>query len=92
MRKETLATSGVLGLSVLIASCCIGSTLFLLFGVSVGASADFEAANCESCAQAGAVPSDEVSNAVAAKINAHAKYARGRSIILFISLTALKSL
>ena len=37
MKKETLATSGVLGLSVLIASCCIGPTLFLLFGVSVGA-------------------------------------------------------
>ncbi len=37
MKKETLATSGALGLSVLIASCCIGPTLFLLFGVSVGA-------------------------------------------------------
>ncbi len=37
MNKETLATSGALGLSVLIASCCIGPTLFLLFGVSVGA-------------------------------------------------------
>ena len=37
MRKEDLATGGVLGLSVLIASCCIGPTLFLLFGVSVGA-------------------------------------------------------
>ncbi len=36
MNKETLATSGALGLSVLIASCCIGPTLFLLFGVSVG--------------------------------------------------------
>ncbi len=37
MNKETLATSGALGLAVLIASCCIGPTLFLLFGVSVGA-------------------------------------------------------
>ncbi len=37
MKKETLATSGALGLSVLIASCCIGPALFLLFGVSVGA-------------------------------------------------------
>ncbi len=37
MKKEDLATGGVLGLSVLIASCCIGPTLFLLFGVSVGA-------------------------------------------------------
>ncbi len=36
MKKETLATSGALGLSVLIASCCIGPTRFLLFGVSVG--------------------------------------------------------
>ncbi len=36
MKKETLATSGALGLSVLVASCCIGPTLFLLFGVSVG--------------------------------------------------------
>ena len=37
MRRETLATGGVLGLSVLIASCCLGPALFLLFGVSVGA-------------------------------------------------------
>ncbi len=37
MKKETLATGGVLGLSFLIASCCIGPTLFLLLGVSVGA-------------------------------------------------------
>lgn len=37
MKNETLATSGALGLSVLIASCCIGPALFLLFGVSVGA-------------------------------------------------------
>lgn len=36
MKKETLATGGALGLSILIASCCIGPTLFLLFGVSVG--------------------------------------------------------
>ncbi len=37
MKKETLATGGAIGLSVLIASCCIAPTLFLLFGVSVGA-------------------------------------------------------
>ncbi len=37
MKKETLATGGALGLSLLIASCCIGPTLFLLFGVSVSA-------------------------------------------------------
>lgn len=37
MKRESLATGGVLGLSVLIASCCLGPALFLLFGVSVGA-------------------------------------------------------
>ena len=37
MKKETLATSGALGLSFLIASCCLGPALFLLFGVSVAA-------------------------------------------------------
>lgn len=37
MKRETLATSGVLGLSVLIASCCLAPALFLLFGVSVSA-------------------------------------------------------
>lgn len=37
MKRETLATGGVLGLSVLIASCCLGPALFLLFGVSAGA-------------------------------------------------------
>ena len=37
MKRETFATGGALGLSVLIASCCVGPTLFLLFGVSVGA-------------------------------------------------------
>jgi len=37
MKRETLATGRVLGLSVLIASCCLGPALFLLFGVSVGA-------------------------------------------------------
>jgi mercuric ion transport protein len=37
MKRETLATGGVLGLSVLIASCCLGPALFLLFGVSVSA-------------------------------------------------------
>lgn len=37
MKRETLATGGVLGLSVLIASCCLGPALFLLFGVSATA-------------------------------------------------------
>jgi len=37
MKRETIATGGVLGISVLIASCCLGPALFLLFGVSVGA-------------------------------------------------------
>ncbi len=37
MKKETLATGGAIGLSVLIASCCIAPTIFLVFGVSVGA-------------------------------------------------------
>lgn len=37
MKRETLAAGGVVGLSVLIASCCLGPALFLLFGVSVGA-------------------------------------------------------
>ena len=37
MRRETLATGGAIGLSLLIASCCVGPTLFLLFGVSIGA-------------------------------------------------------
>lgn len=37
MKRETLATGGVLGLSVLIASCCLAPALFLLFGVSVSA-------------------------------------------------------
>jgi len=37
MKREALATGGALGLSVLIASCCLGPALFLLFGVSVGA-------------------------------------------------------
>ena len=37
MKRETLATGGVLGLSVLIGSCCLGPALFLLFGVSAGA-------------------------------------------------------
>ena len=36
-RREKLALGGVLGLSALIASCCLGPALFLLFGVSVGA-------------------------------------------------------
>jgi mercuric ion transport protein len=37
MKRETLATGGVLGLFVLIASCCLAPALFLLFGVSVSA-------------------------------------------------------
>ena len=37
MKRETLATGGLLGVSVLIASCCIGPTLVLLFGVSISA-------------------------------------------------------
>ncbi len=37
MTKETLATGGAIGLSVLIASCCIAPTLFLVLGVSIGA-------------------------------------------------------
>ena len=37
MNKETLATGGAIGLSVLIASCCIAPALFLAFGVSIGA-------------------------------------------------------
>lgn len=36
-RGEKLALGGALGLSALIASCCLGPALFLLFGVSVGA-------------------------------------------------------
>ena len=37
MKKETLATGSVLGLSFLIASCCLAPGLFLLFGISVSA-------------------------------------------------------
>ena len=37
MKRETAAASGVLGLSVLIAGCCLGPALFLLSGVSVAA-------------------------------------------------------
>ena len=37
MKRETLATGSVLGVSFLIASCCLGPALFLLFGVSIGA-------------------------------------------------------
>ena len=37
MKKEPIATGGALGLSFLIASCCLGPAMFLLFGVSVGA-------------------------------------------------------
>ena len=35
--RESLATGSAIGLSVLIASCCIAPTLFLVFGVSIGA-------------------------------------------------------
>jgi mercuric ion transport protein len=41
MRKETLAAGGGIGASLLIASCCLAPTLFLLFGVSVGGLATF---------------------------------------------------
>ena len=37
MKRETLATGSAIGFSVLIASCCIAPTLFLFFGVSIGA-------------------------------------------------------
>jgi len=43
MKKETLATGGVIGVSFLIASCCLAPTLALLFGVSVGALGSFSA-------------------------------------------------
>ena len=34
--NETLATGGEIGASLLIASCCVAPTLFLLFGISAG--------------------------------------------------------
>lgn len=37
MRRENLAMGGAVGASLLVASCCVAPTLFLLFGVSVGA-------------------------------------------------------
>ena len=37
MKKEALATGGLLGVSVLIASCCVAPALLLLFGVSISA-------------------------------------------------------
>ncbi len=37
MRQETLVTGGAIGISILVASCCIAPTLFLVFGVSIGA-------------------------------------------------------
>jgi len=37
MNKERLAAGGAIGVSFLIASCCIAPAIFLLFGVSVGA-------------------------------------------------------
>jgi len=37
VKKETLATGGLLGVSFLIASCCIGPAVLLLFGVSISA-------------------------------------------------------
>ncbi|MFQ5515429.1 MAG: mercuric transporter MerT family protein [Myxococcota bacterium] len=43
MKKETLATGGVLGLSFLVASCCLAPAVFILFGVSVGALGALEA-------------------------------------------------
>jgi mercuric ion transport protein len=36
MRKETLAAGSGIGASLLVASCCLAPTLFLLFGASVG--------------------------------------------------------
>jgi mercuric ion transport protein len=36
MKKESVAAGGAIGASLLIASCCVAPTLFLLFGVSVG--------------------------------------------------------
>ncbi len=37
MKKETAALLGSLGASFLVASCCLAPTVFVLFGVSVGA-------------------------------------------------------
>ncbi len=37
MKKESLATGGAIGASLLIASCCLAPALFLLFGISVSA-------------------------------------------------------
>ncbi len=37
MNRESLATGGAFAASFLIGSCCIVPTLFLVFGVSVGA-------------------------------------------------------
>ena len=37
MNRERIATGGAIGLSFLVASCCLGPTLFLLFGISAGA-------------------------------------------------------
>ena len=37
MSRESLATSGAIAASFLIGSCCIMPTIFLVFGVSVGA-------------------------------------------------------
>lgn len=35
--KETLATTGVIGAALLVASCCLAPALFVLFGISAGA-------------------------------------------------------
>jgi mercuric ion transport protein len=37
MKKESVATGGAIGASLLVASCCLAPAVFLLFGVSVGA-------------------------------------------------------
>lgn len=37
MKRENLAAGGAIGASLLIASCCLAPTVFLLFGVSIGA-------------------------------------------------------
>ena len=37
MKKETAALWGSLGASFLVASCCLAPTIFVLFGVSIGA-------------------------------------------------------
>lgn len=41
MKKETAALLGSLGASFLVASCCLAPTIFVLFGVSIGALGGF---------------------------------------------------